>query len=108
MKPSQAQLLAEIARAKAFALEQTEEVYDPYENVRYVKNKPDIAAATRLIELEARVRGFLKNDSDSSEDEQLDVSVEELREILEGIERNGKPATATESKRTDARANPRR
>lgn len=108
VRPDQVQLLEQIARAKELARGPREEVFDAYRNEWTFKRKPDLAIMARLIELEARVRGLLNTDQDSAdENANVEVSVDELREILKGIEKNGEPATAAK-RTTDARANPRR
>ena len=90
------QLREDIASAKKTALEGVPiEVFDVHRNRFKTLFKPDLMAYTRLLELEAKIIIALEIESGNGPDGgTVDVGADELREILEGMQRNG----ATESK----------
>lgn len=89
--PSLEDLQKEFARARELALEGSSvEVFDAYKNDFVLEKKPDLVTYARVLELESRVLiAVSAKRKDSEEDgSTLDVGVAELREILEGLEKN--------------------
>lgn len=90
-------LRAEFKRAKELALEGSKiEVFDVFKDDFVEQHQPDLATYAKVLELEARVAIALNAKSgDKDPTDTIDVGVAELREILEGLEKNG--ATATDN-----------
>lgn len=93
-------LRAEFKRAKKLALTGTKiEVFDVYKDDFVEQSVPDTAAYARILELETRVLIALESkSSDRDPTDTVDVSAAELREILEGLEKNGASATDNASR----------
>ena len=93
------QLRTDIATAKERALAGSEvEVFDHYRNRFKKEQKPDYSAYFRLLELEAKIAIALELAGDA-DNATVDVSAEELREILEGLEKNGASEPSTKQQR---------